>query len=112
MRSTNWIKIKNLKSEIFIIGGYYEEKKNYVFSIVLGELKNNKLIHVGNASVSKKNKLYKKIKNLKKIDKSPFNNFNKKQVNYIDSFYKVEIRYLERTSSNNLRQPIFVKEVL
>ena len=52
-RTDEYIKIKNIKSDKFIIGGY-EIKKNNILSLALGEFKNNSFLHVGNASITKK----------------------------------------------------------
>ena len=106
-RSNNWIKIKNNKEEIFIVGGYINKKNNYI-SVLLGEIKNNKLYYVGNASMTKKNKNYNKIIN-SKIGKNLFINHDK-DANYINTKIKCKVKYLERTDNNHLRQPI-IKDV-
>lgn len=107
-RSDAWLKIKNLKEEEFIIGGYEIKKNNYV-SVLLGELKNNKLHYVGKCTLINSNNLYDKIINCKKIS-SPFCNYNEKNINYITPKLKCKVKYLERTSKNMLRQPIIKKE--
>lgn len=70
-RTDSWLKIKNLKREIFYIGGYIEKEKNAVISLLLFEKKNNKFRYVGKVFMAKKNKLYKKIKEMK-IEKKLF----------------------------------------
>ena len=108
-RSSSWIKIKNLRKEKFIIGGYEKRKGNYI-SLLLGELKNNKLYFVGKASLTDSNILYDKVVNNKKINKSPFENYKNKSSIYITPNIKCEVKYLERTKENHLRQPIIIKE--
>ncbi len=109
-RNYNWIKIKNLKSENFYICGYNEKKGSNVISLLLGEIKNNKYYFVGKVSMAKKRELYNKIKKLNVKKKSPFIDYNE-EGNYITPKFKCKIKYLERTKSNHLRQPIFINEV-
>ena len=106
-RSFDWIKIKNLKVEDFIVGGYEIKKGDYI-SLLLGELKNKKLYFVGKASLTKSNSLYNKVVNSKEIS-SPFVDYNKRAI-YIKPNLKVKIKYLERTKENHLRQPVIKKE--
>lgn len=110
-RTDSWLKIKNLKREIFYIGGYIEKEKNAVISLLLFEKKNNKFRYVGKVFMAKKNKLYKKIKEMK-IEKKPLCPIEKENVLYIKPIYLCEVEYLERTEKNQLRQPVFIKEKL
>lgn len=110
-RTDSWLKIKNLKREIFYIGGYIEKEKNAVISLLLFEKKNNKFRYVGKVFMTKKNKLYKKIKEMK-IEKKPLCPIEKENVLYIKPIYLCEVEYLERTEKNQLRQPVFIKEIL
>ena len=109
-RTDNWLKIKNLKKGIFYIGGYTEKSTNYVITLFLGEYQNNKLKFIGKVALAKKNTLYKKIKSLRLNKKSSFSDYQEK-INYITPKIKCEIKYLEKTNSGHLRQPIFIKEI-
>ena len=106
-RSSNWIKIKNIKMDDFVIGGFINNKNNTV-SLILGEKKNNKLSYVGKVVMSKKKEIYEKLKKYKNT-KSPFIDYNEKDVNYISENIICEIEYLERTKNNHLRHPVFRK---
>lgn len=103
-RTDDWIKIKNLLKESFYVGGYIETKKS--ISLLLGEMKNNKLFYVGRVVISTKESLYKSIKSSKIINKT---NFEKDIVgaNYIIPKFKCFVEYMERTKTNHLRQPVF-----
>ena len=109
-RNYNWIKIKNLKSGNFYICGYNEKKNSNVVSLILGEIKNKKMKFVGKVSMAKKKEFYQKLKKLKHTNKSPFEDYDEKN-NYVTPKYKCKIKYLERTKSNHLRQPIFISEI-
>ena len=106
-RSNNWIKIKNIKMEDFVIGGYTNNKNNTV-SLILGEKRNNKLYYVGKVVMSKKKEIYEKLKKFKN-KKSVFADYNEQGIYYIDDNIICEIEYLERTKSNHLRHPVFRK---
>lgn len=104
-RSYDWIKIKNIKMDEFIVGGYIENKQNTI-SLILGEKRDNKLYYVGKVVMAKKKELYNKLKNLKEKNSS-FVDYNEEEIKYIDPKYTCNIEYLERTKSNHLRHPIF-----
>ncbi len=108
-RDNSWIKIKNLRMEEFIIGGYIEEKKNFVVSLLLGEIIKNELHFVGKVLMGKKNKLYSELIHSKTLKNSPFKNHTDDEAIYTQPVKTCKIKYLERTASNRLRQPIFVK---
>lgn len=110
-RSDVWIKIKNLITEEFIVCGYIEEDNNFVISLVLGEKINNELYYVGRVTMGKKNKLYKELKKLKTLKLSPFKNYYDKNVVLVEPIKTCKVKYIERTESNSLRQPIFDKKV-
>lgn len=109
-RSTNWIKMKHQKEGIFYIGGYQEKENNAVVSLLLGELQSKKLKYVGKVTMAKKNPFYTKIKKMKKKRKNPFD--KKIEDSYfIKPTIQCSVKYLERTTSNALRHPIFQKIV-
>lgn len=105
-RSDDWLKIKNFKVGKFYIGGYIEKEDNYVISLVLGEkTTDEKLKYVGKVSIAKKKELYQKVKSNPKVSASPFIDFNKKEIIYIKPNLTCQVKYMEKTSNNHLRQP-------
>lgn len=106
-RTENWVKIKNLKKEIFYIGGVIEKKENAIVSLLLGEFQNKDFHFVGKVTMGKKQPMYQKLKKepIKKI--SPFCDYEDKECFYIKPHLQCEIWYLERTIENKLRQPVF-----
>lgn len=103
-RTDDFIKIKNIQRDEFIIGGY-EEKKNNILSLSIGEYIDNKFHFVGKVSIGKKTSIYNKIKNLKK-SKNYFYDFNE-DINYVKPTITCHVEYLERTKNNHLRHPIY-----
>ena len=103
-RTDDFIKIKNIQIDDFYIGGY-EEKKNDIISLALGEYINDLFIFVGKTSINKKKLVYKDVIKSKK-SKNYFSNFQE-DINFIKPIIKCRIEYLERTSNNRLRHPKF-----
>ena len=109
-RTDNWVKIKNLKKDIFYIGGYIEKDLTNVITLLLGFYKNKKFTYVGKVSMNKKNMLYKKIKAKKVRKTSPFTDY--KQIGiFISPTLKCKVEFLEWTKSGHLREPIFKNEI-
>lgn len=104
-RSNSWIKVKNYKVESFFIGGYTDGEKDR-FSIYLGEKFNGKLRYVGKVFVSKKDKLYEKLKN-RKIVNNPFLEF-KENINFVKPIQEVKVKYIERNNNNHLREAFYM----
>lgn len=100
-----WLKIKNFKVEEFLVHGYIKLEEKY--SLLLGELKRNKLYYVGKVSVIAKHPLLKDILKAKKV-KNQFINENIRAT-YIEPIYKIKVHYMERTKNNTLRQPFIRK---
>ena len=90
------------KVEYFYVGGFKKSDTN-VFSLCLGEKRNNKLYYVGKVSVIEKNPILKQIKKLKK-SKNQFANYFI-DANYVEHKCNIIVHYMERTNSNTLRQP-------
>lgn len=103
-RCEEFIKIKNIKRDEFIIGGY-KEMKNNILSLAIGEYIDNKFHFVGKVSIGKKVSIYNKIKNLKQT-KNYFYDFNE-DIAFVKPTITCHIEYLERTKNNHLRHPIF-----
>lgn len=103
-RSDNWVKIKNIQSDTFYIGGYIEKENNNVISLLLGEYKNKEFYYVGKVVLGKRRTLYQKIKKERTIKKSPFNNYHGDDI-FLKPTIKCRVNFLERTANNSLRQP-------
>ncbi len=104
-RSANWLKIKNWHEERFLVGGFIAKENLATISLILGEFKNNKLLYVGKVVLAKKNPFSKKIQKMKS-SKNFFSDYVGPGY-FIKPIYSCVVMYLERTSNNHLRQPIF-----
>lgn len=101
-RTFDWIKVKNIKVDNFLVHGYLEKTNTY--SLLLGEYKRESLKYVGKVSVNKKHEIMNTLKKMKKIN-NQFVNFDEKAT-YIIPIKKVRIHYLERTNSGMLRHAV------
>lgn len=103
-RSSEWLKIKNLKDDDFYICGYKEEE--HVASLLLGRKEKDKWYFVSKVVVGKKKKDYKLIKSCR-VRNNLFIDFDDDTYNYIEPKYKCTVLFVEKTKNNHLRQPIF-----
>lgn len=101
-RTFDWIKVKNIKVDNFLVHGYLEKTNTY--SLLLGEYKRESLKYVGKVSVNKKHEIMNTLKKMKKTN-NQFVNFDEKAT-YIIPIKKVRIHYLERTNSGMLRHAV------
>lgn len=104
-RTDDFIKIKNIKRDEFLIGGYIEKENSHIISLLLGEFVNKKLIYVGKVTMGKKQKLYTKLKKMNKV-KNRFTNCDVDAI-FIEPTNKCHVEYLEKTKSGHLRHPKF-----
>lgn len=102
-RTDDFVKIKNIKRDEYIIGGYVVNNQN--LSIYLGCYKKNKLIFVGKCSLSLNRKEAKIIMNHSKANNS-FTNLSE-EINFIKPDLSCFIEYTEVTKNGHLRHPVF-----
>ncbi len=107
LRTDDWIKIKNIKDEVFLIGGFINDSKLPTIRLVLGEYRNNQFCFVGKVTVGKKNPIFKKLQRQEQKKETPFFDLDEKEIIYLNPKIKVEVSYLERTKNNHLRHPEF-----
>ncbi len=103
-RESVWLKIKNIHSDYFYIGGY-KQNKNNTLSLYLGEKSKNKFIFVGKISINAQNEILKRILKAKIIKESPFINYSDSKCTYILPKTEILIYYTEKTKNNMLRHP-------
>ena len=101
-RTSDFIKVKNIKSDNFFIAGYINNNK-YTTSLVLCEKNNNDYIYVGKMLISKKNNIYEKILNIKKCKN--YLKIENNDITFIKPILSCKINYLERTKNGHLRHP-------
>ena len=115
-RSKEWLKIKNHKTADVIICGYTAPtgSRNYFGSLVLGIMKNKKLIHAGHAGTGYDEETLKTIFNLLQPyvqSKSPFAEkvITNNKVTWVKPKIVCEVKFTEWTKDEKLRHPVFIR---
>ena len=108
-RSSDWVKIKNWNDEEFYICGFNEQNEGAMASIILGQLKDEKIHYVGRVTIGKRNHEFKKIKEQKEVNKNYIEEFlhDDKKYTLIQPKLQCTVEFLEKTKTGKLRQPIY-----
>ena len=106
-RTKDWIKIKNLQDDDFIVLDYVP-KENNMNSIILGQYSNDNLIYKGHVTLGVGGEPFRKIKDLEKTN-CPFSEVPKGNENAV--WVKPElvciVKYMMKTDNGGMRQPVF-----
>lgn len=108
-RTKDWIKIKNLQDDDFVVCGFIY-KDNHMTSIVLGQYGGSQLIYKGHVTLGVGGEAFKVIKAHKKIPSPPLDvpagHGNEKAV-WIQPDLVCTVKYMQKTAGGGLRQPVF-----
>ena len=107
-RTKDWIKIKNLKDDDFVVCGYIL-KSGGVISIVLGQYSNKSLIYKGHVTLGVSSTDFELIKSTPQLSTQPFNALpsgNDTAV-WIEPKLVCIVKYMMKTANGSLRQPVF-----
>ena len=115
-RSNEWLKIKNHHSADVIICGYTAPtgSRRYFGSLVLGIMKNKKLVHAGHAGTGYDDEKLKMIFNLLQPlvqTDSPFTEkvITNNKVTCVKPKIVCEVKFTEWTKDEKLRHPVFLR---
>lgn len=103
----DWIKIKNLKDEDFVVCGYIY-KNNHMISIVLGQYDNSQLVYKGHVTLGVGGENFAQIKKIPRIP-SPLFAFpagNENAVWIMPQLVCV-VKFMDYTAGGGMRQPVF-----
>jgi bifunctional non-homologous end joining protein LigD len=113
-RTKDWLKIKCMRRQEFVIGGYTEPKGSRAGfgALLLGVYDDGELIHVGRVGTGFDDALLRSLqKRMKKLETedSPFANLRRrpKDVHWIRPELVGEVAFTEWTEENVLRHPTF-----
>lgn len=106
-RTKDWIKIKYLKDDDFVVLGFVP-KENSMNSIILGQYKNNRLIYKGHVTLGVGGEPFKKIKSLDATN-CPFSEVPKGNENavWVKPKLVCTVKYMMKTENGGMRQPVF-----
>ena len=112
-RSRDWIKIKVVEQQEFIVCGYTAGERDYFGSLVLALYEKGKLIYVGNVGTGFDQKLmemiYKRLEPLA-ITRSPFGATPQipREVTWVRPEVVCEVKFANWTQDGRLRAPVFL----
>jgi len=107
-RTKDWIKIKNLQDDDFVVCGYIL-KNNSAISVVLGQYLNQKLVYKGHVTLGLSTADFQIIKAIPKISTPILNDLpsGNDNVVWIEPSLVCTVKYMMKTASGSLRQPVF-----
>lgn len=106
-RTKDWIKIKYLQDDDFVVLGYVP-KENSMNSIILGQYRANELIYKGHVTLGVGGEPFRKIQALDKVH-CPFSEIPKGNENavWVEPKLVCTVKYMMKMESGGLRQPVF-----
>ncbi|WP_316248760.1 ATP-dependent DNA ligase [Zongyangia hominis] len=106
-RTKDWIKVKNLLDDDFVVCGYIHKEQNVV-SIVLGQYEGKTLLYKGHVTLGLSREAYEVISTHPRITAPKFEapKGNEDAI-WIKPDLVCTVKYMEKTASGGLRQPVF-----
>lgn len=107
-RTKDWVKIKNLLDDDFVICGYIQ-KENNVISVILGQYRREQLICKGHVTLGVSSDDFRHMAAVKELDVPPFDNIpagNDGAVWLVPELV-CTVKYMMKTGTGSMRQPVF-----
>lgn len=106
-RTKDWIKIKYLKDDDYVVCGYIQ-KDNNVVSIVLGQYSGNDIIYKGHVTLGVSREDFNVISRTQRIDSPSFPTpKGNEDAIWIKPINVCTVNFMMKTGSGGLRQPVF-----
>ncbi len=106
-RSKDWIKIKALSDEDFVVCGYYLKAENLT-SIILGSYQYSELIYISHVAMGVSRDDFKIIKATDRVSKELYKNFPEFEgAVWVKPVLVCKVEFMDKTQNGGLRQPIF-----
>ena len=109
-RTKDWVKIKSLIDEDFIVCGYRQE--GIVASVIIGAFVDNKIIYQGHVALGVSQHDFKLMEQCERAGASTYNVHYRSFPSFEDATWLIPrlvctVKYMERTHNGGLRQPVF-----
>jgi len=107
-KTKDWIKIKYLLDEDFVVSGYILKGKG-VISIALGQYSGKKLVYKGHVTMGISTEDFRIIESTPKINTAPFNDLLSGNENavWLEPNLVCVVKFMMKTANGGLRQPVF-----
>lgn len=107
-RTKDWIKIKNLQDDDFVIAGYIQKDKS-VTSVVLGQYDGDALIFKGHVTLGVSTDDFKLMQRATELADPPFAGrlSGSEGAIWIEPKLVCTVKYMMKTTTGSMRQPVF-----
>lgn len=112
-RTKEWIKIKNLQDDDFIVCGYIVKPDHHMVSIVVGQYDaQRRLVYRGHVTLGVGGDSFRLIQAQTKRTASPFDDavpsgHGNSNAVWIEPVLVCTVKYMQKTAAGGLRQPVF-----
>ncbi len=106
-RTKEWIKIKNMKDDDFVVCGWID-KAEHVSSLVLGQYRDGQLVYKGHVTLGVRGDNFRRIRSMEQVEKPSFDipKGNEGAI-WIRPEIVCTVSYMERTEAGGFRHPVF-----
>lgn len=109
-RTTDWIKMKILQEEDYVVCGYIM-KSSHIISIILGQYRGSSLIYKGHVTMGVSGQAFDTISKHSLLPSSPFIAYpaghGNEQAVWLSPDLVCIVKFMHRTKSGGMRQPVF-----
>ena len=108
-RTKDWIKIKHLIDEDFVICGYIF-KDNHMISLILGQYSGKELVYKGHVTLGVGGGPFTVVSSVAQLGSHPFSDRlpeGNEEARWIEPKLVCTVKYMEKTAGGGMRQPVF-----
>ena len=109
-RTKDWIKIKNLQDEDFVVCGWVP-KDNHMTSLVLGQYHGDTLVYQGHVTLGVGGAAFDRIRRMRSLGQPACSQVppghGNEDARWIEPGLVCTVAYMERTAGGGMRQPVF-----
>jgi len=107
-RTKDWIKIKNLQDDDFVVCGYIQKESSFV-SVILGQYRDGTLVYKGHVALGVSSEDFRLMSGAKKLPASPFEEMPAgiESAVWLEPNLVCSVKYMMKTAGGGLRQPVF-----
>lgn len=108
-RTKDWLKIKHLQDDDFVVCGYIF-KNNHMISLVLGQFAQGRLVYKGHVTLGVSRQAFAEIKAVPERLDPPFNGpvaAGNENAVWLTPKIVCVVKYMYKTESGSMRQPVF-----
>lgn len=106
-RTKDWIKIKNMQDDDFVVCGWIP-KENHMTSLVLGQYRGDALFYKGHVTLGVHGKPFTRIQQTKRLNHPPFDvPAGNEDAVWLEPVLVCVVEYMYKNENGGLRHPVF-----